>query len=92
MSDWGRELAALRGRVDEVDDRLVALIQERLTIARELGRLKASAGQVGPDEPRQAAIIERLSAHLPARDVEAIWGALFAASLRAQAEEGAPPD
>ncbi len=87
------ELMALRRRMDAVDARLLALLEARLQIAREMGRVKRRDGLSARDAAREAAVIDRLGARSPVDEqtLRAVWGALFAASLRAQAIDHAPP-
>ena len=47
-------LAALRARFDDVDDRLLALIAERLRLADEAAPLKAALGRPAFDPGREA--------------------------------------
>ena len=55
IEDW-------RARIDEVDDRIVDLINERLGYAIEIGRLKRISGRQVRDRVRERALIERLQA------------------------------
>ncbi|MEZ4470153.1 MAG: chorismate mutase [bacterium] len=72
-------LAPLRARIDALDDALLALLAERLEVARRLGALKASPGR---DAAREAAIITRLAPLAPelAELVPALWELLFQTS------------
>jgi chorismate mutase/prephenate dehydratase len=87
------DIASLRAAIDAVDDRLLALLAERLDLVRTIGRVKAAAGPIGPDPQREAAIIDRLAANgaLPAAIVAAVWQAVFAASHAVQREAIAMP-
>lgn len=60
-SDWpeGR-LATLREQLDEIDGRLVGVIEERFRVTREVGRLKADVGLPPLDMGREQRILERL--------------------------------
>ncbi|MCB9544659.1 MAG: chorismate mutase [Myxococcales bacterium] len=72
-------VAALRARIDAVDDAVLALLGERLAIARAIGQHKPTLGR---DAEREAAVIARLRA-LDATLADAvpdIWDALFATS------------
>lgn len=85
-----KDIAALRAAIDAVDDRLLALLAERLDLVRTIGRVKAAGGTIGPDPQREAAIVHRLSATgaVPAAIVTSVWQALFAASHAVQAHVG----
>jgi len=82
----GDELAALRRRMDHVDDRLLALLAERLALAEAMGRVKRRDGAPARDAAREAHIVERLGAtgRVDPAIVDGIWHALFAASRRVQ--------
>lgn len=43
-SEVERQITEIRGRMDELDSRLVALLNERASCAREIGRLKDTVG------------------------------------------------
>jgi chorismate mutase/GNAT superfamily N-acetyltransferase len=59
-------LQALRARVDDVDDRLAALLDERAGLTARIQRVKPVAGQAGRDEARERQIVRRM-AHLAPR-------------------------
>ena len=56
----GKEIDDWRARIDEVDERIVGLINERLGYAIEIGRLKRASGRQIRDRARERALIERL--------------------------------
>ena len=60
--DDGKDIGDWRARIDEVDDRIVELINERLGYAIEIGRLKRASGRQVRDRARERALIERLQA------------------------------
>lgn len=88
-----QDIEALRAAIDAVDDRLLALLAERLDLVRTIGRVKAAAGKTGPDPQREDAITHRLAATgaVPAAIVTSVWQALFAASHAVQREAIAMP-
>ncbi|OWY63061.1 hypothetical protein B7486_55115 [cyanobacterium TDX16] len=65
-SDDGPDrLEALRVQIDELDDRLVALLAERFAVTRQVGALKAERGLPPQDATREAQIeakVRRLAA------------------------------
>lgn len=75
-------IATLRAQVDAVDDRLLAALAERLSLARQLGEAKAHAGLTGRDPTRERAIVARLAGQgrVPPDLVAHVWAALFTAS------------
>ena len=58
----GKDIDDWRARIDEVDDRIVELINERLGYAIEIGELKRASGRQVRDRVRERALIERLQA------------------------------
>lgn len=56
------ELAALRVRIDAVDDDILALLNRRAEIVLQVGRLKQGAGLLPFDAARERRILERLAA------------------------------
>ncbi len=46
-------LESLRARIDELDRAIVALLNERATLALEAGRAKAAAGRNGVRDPER---------------------------------------
>jgi len=56
----GADIAALRGEIDALDDRLLEGINRRAALARRIGELKAGAPAYRPE--REAAILRRMAA------------------------------
>jgi len=54
------ELAALRRRIDQLDRRMLELLNRRAELARLIGRAKRRQGREIHDPEREAAIIARL--------------------------------
>ena len=52
-------LADLRADIDEVDRRIIGLIEDRIQFAREAGEVKRAAGIPITDIPREREIIEK---------------------------------
>lgn len=52
----------LRGRIDELDEALVRLLNERAACAREIGRLKTAAGEPIYQPAREAEVLARVRA------------------------------
>jgi chorismate mutase/prephenate dehydratase len=79
------ELRRLRRRIDVLDRRIVALLNERASIAREAGRAKAAAGRTAiRDAEREREVLLRVSmaneGPLPQADLLALYRRLFAAT------------
>ncbi len=86
--DDGREtpqLRRLRKRIDALDRRLVALLNDRATLAVEAGRAKRAAGRRAiRDAEREREVLLRVSISndgpLPQADLLALYRRLFAAT------------
>jgi chorismate mutase/prephenate dehydratase len=79
------ELRRLRRRIDVLDRRIVALLNERARVAREAGRAKAEAGRKAiRDAEREREILLRVSmaneGPMPQADLLALYRRLFAAT------------
>ncbi|MFG0285977.1 MAG: prephenate dehydratase [Phycisphaerales bacterium JB039] len=81
----GPDLADLRRRIDELDAKLVPLLNERARLVVEVGKLKrASGGAIFAPHREQEVIKRALAANagpLPARDIEAIYKELMSGSF-----------
>ena len=85
------ELARLRGEIERVDHQLIALIAERMRLAREVGPCKQALGQPILDPPREAAVVRRAGelarqAGVPDEDVRYLFWHLVGLCRRAQLE------
>ena len=82
-ADWpGDRLTALRTQLDEIDERLVRVIEERFRVTREVGRLKAEVGLPPLDVAREERILARLgtvagTAHLDPELLRGIYRRIF---------------
>lgn len=56
------QLAALRGRIDEIDAQLVRLVNERARAAAEIGKLKRTAGDATYVPDRERAVLDKVMA------------------------------
>jgi chorismate mutase len=65
-ADWpGDRLTTLRQQLDEIDERLVQVLEERFHVTREVGRLKAEVGLPPLDVAREQRILARLGTVAP---------------------------
>ena len=86
------ELRRLRRRIDALDRRIVALLNERATLAREAGEAKAAAGRRAiRDAEREREILLRVTmaneGPLPQADLLALYRRLFAATRALEARD-----
>jgi chorismate mutase len=56
-------LAQCRERIDEVDRRLVALLNERTSIAEEIGRIKKGADLPIYEPTRETQVFDNITSH-----------------------------
>ena len=84
LSDW-------RERIDALDRQLVDLLNERMTCARKLGRIKKAAGRPVRDPERERVLLDKLRAHSqgPIKDdsLEAIYRQIIQAAVDLEEEE-----
>jgi chorismate mutase/prephenate dehydratase len=88
------ELRRLRRRIDVLDRRIVALLNERARVAREAGRAKAEAGRTAiRDAQREREILLRVSmaneGPMPQADLLALYRRLFAVTRALEARDRA---
>ena len=83
-------LAGLRRQLDDVDEQITALLARRLTLAGEIGRVKAAQGLPVLDEAREAAVLASRGDLLPQRraQVERLFRLLMAESREEQERHG----
>ncbi|RMH25681.1 MAG: prephenate dehydratase [Planctomycetota bacterium] len=81
----GDALEALRARIDEVDRRLVDLLNERARVVVEVGRLKRGSGTPIYAPHREAEVLKKVlslnTGPLPARAVEGVYRELMSGSF-----------
>ena len=86
------ELRRLRRRIDVLDRRIVALLNERARVAREAGRAKTEAGRRAiRDADREREILLRVSmaneGPMPQADLLALYRRLFVATRALEARD-----
>jgi chorismate mutase/prephenate dehydratase len=79
----------LRQKVDELDNRIVKLIAERMEVTREIGRNKIETGKPIEDRVREQAVLEKIkelasSEKLNADIIEKIYQRIFEGSKKLQ--------
>jgi chorismate mutase/prephenate dehydrogenase len=85
-------LEDVRAEIERIDRAMIALIAERVRLAREVGVAKRARGLPILDPAREAAVVRRAGslareAGLPDDDVRYIYWHLIGLSRRAQMEE-----
>ena len=98
MADRGRrevespELRRLRRRIDVLDRRIVALLNERANLAREAGRAKTASGRRAVrDVEREREVLLRVtmanSGPMPQADLLALYRRLMTATRALEAQD-----
>jgi chorismate mutase len=59
MKASNAEVDRARGEIERIDRELIALIAERVRVARQIGRAKREAGMNTLDPAREAAVVRR---------------------------------
>ncbi|NJB68259.1 chorismate mutase/prephenate dehydratase [Desulfobaculum xiamenense] len=80
-------LGVLRGEIDELDLRIVELLNRRASCSLEVGRIKRGAGDCIFKPVRERQVMERLLVHadsLPERHLRAIYREIFSSSRHLQ--------
>ena len=91
MQASNAEVDRARGEIERIDRELIALIGERVRVAREIGRAKRDAGMNTLDPAREAAVVRRagelaLELWLDDEVVRRIFWQLIALSRSVQTE------
>ncbi|MEM6853243.1 MAG: prephenate dehydratase [Planctomycetota bacterium] len=87
QDDAQRQLAPLRARIDELDERVVKLLNERAEIVIEVGQIKRATGEAVPiyAPDREQAVMQKIrsanTGPLPDACVQAIWRELMSGSF-----------
>jgi chorismate mutase len=86
------ELTRLRAEIDEIDRRIVALLNQRAELARAVGHEKAAIGRRAiRDREREREVLLRVSIHnegpTPQADLLAIYRRLIATARALEARE-----
>jgi chorismate mutase/prephenate dehydratase len=78
----------LRRRIDAIDDEILALLESRADVAREVAREKASTGSATYDPERERAVLARLEARsagrFPREAIRAVFREVMSACLAVQ--------
>ncbi len=53
----------LRGRIDEIDEKVLKLLDERVAVAKEIGKMKRERGVSITDTDREEEVLERAGRH-----------------------------
>ena len=88
MPEPNPDISALRQAIDEIDEKILDLINRRLLLAQQIGALKAHDGIQIADPRREKGIVDRLlhtnNGPLDADGLQRIFVAIFAAGRNVQ--------
>jgi chorismate mutase len=89
MSDLPSDLEQLRRSIDEIDDRLLDLLIERIGVVSRIGELKRKGGGVAAHQPAREAeiirrLVERTRGAFPPATLVRMWRELLAATVGQQ--------
>ena len=86
--DPGKQIEHLRGEIDGIDDRILALLNERIRLARRIGECKAESGHAIVDKAREDRLLQTLLSRNPGpldgENLKRIFIEVIAASRQAQ--------
>ena len=84
LSDW-------RERIDRLDQRLVDLLNERMSCAQEIGLIKKAEGRPVRDPERERLLLDKLKAYnegpIKSDSLEAIYRQIIQAAVDLEEEE-----
>ncbi|MBQ1083849.1 chorismate mutase [Nocardiopsis sp. B62] len=86
------QILRLRGRIDQMDAELAALLERRALVAAQVQRLKPVGYFAGRDMERERRLVERMAEHAPrlgADRLAPIMESVISAGLAAAQEEAA---
>ncbi|MFC9089754.1 chorismate mutase [Nocardiopsis dassonvillei] len=84
------QIRRLRGRIDQMDAELAALLERRALVAAQVQRLKPVGYFAGRDMRRERELVERMAEHAPRLGPDrlaAIMDSVISAGLAAAQEE-----
>jgi chorismate mutase / prephenate dehydratase len=87
VSDGGPNLEGLRRQIDDLDDRIIDLLDERAALMRDVAFLKEAQGMMLHDPEREDALIERVCARtrrFPRPCVAVVYTEIMSACLGLQ--------
>ena len=86
--DSTEKINSLRKKIDKLDDRMIDLVLQRFSIAKEIGDIKKTYGIEVIDLHRESQIInrftEKLAGTLEKKDITAIFDPIYSISKRLQ--------
>ena len=86
--DATEKINSLRKKIDKLDDRMIDLVLQRFSIAKEIGEIKKNSGIKIIDLHRESQIInrftEKLAGTLEKKDITAIFDPIYSISKRLQ--------
>jgi chorismate mutase/prephenate dehydratase len=90
--DLHDELKQMRGEIDRIDRKLLTLLNDRLRVALNVGKIKKKMGEKIYHPEREKEVLRRLGLKnrgpLEGKDLEKIFGTIMRVSRRSQIKQG----
>ncbi|HVZ58833.1 MAG TPA: chorismate mutase [Patescibacteria group bacterium] len=82
-----KDIQKLRTKIDKIDQELLSLIEKRVDLVREIGKIKKELDLPVKDNMRENIIIEQLiekieNSQIDPKAIEQIWKTIFATSYK----------
>ncbi len=83
-----KQIDKIRENINEIDSAILALLQNRLVYAKEIGRLKKAADRKVEDRKREEEVLQRMVSEnngiFPEETIRAIYTEIIAACKKSQ--------
>ncbi len=90
MSETKEDLSKFRGQIDEIDGKIIALLQGRIEIVRQVGKHKAKMSQsqsfirAGREANMLRDLTQKIGDEFPAEAIATIWRMIISTSLNTE--------
>ncbi|MGJ4063765.1 chorismate mutase [Limosilactobacillus mucosae] len=71
------QLNALRDQINDIDEKILQLIEQRFAIVKEVGKVKQAANLPIKDEAREQAVLSRLGGQVADPSLKPVIQAIF---------------
>ena len=79
------EITEARKEIDRLDDQLIALLEKRMALAEEIGRVKKAAGKPVRDPAREEQILQKIE-HAAGKgyiaSIQSVYDTLFSECVK----------
>lgn len=73
-----------RSKIDEIDDKIMSLLEERYNISEEIGQAKSKSNSDVLDLKREKKILDKASQYSHSTQIEAVYQSIFIQSKELQ--------